>query len=255
MKITILGSGTCVPRLERACSALLVEAEGVNILIDCGLGTIHRLLEAGKDPSDIDLLFLTHFHPDHTGELVSLLFSGKYAGKYGRKKSLTLVAGKGLSDFYQGLCGIYGEWVDLSGLLRIKELSLPGDSLWDFNGLKLSFAPACHRPESLAIGVESCGRKMVFTGDTDVCPNLVSFAKGAELFICEAAMPDDMKVPGHLTPSLAGAMAEEAGVRHLVLTHFYPECDEVDMVATAGKTFHGPVTMAEDLMVMDLSSV
>lgn len=252
MRVTLLGSGTCVPRLERASSSLLVEAGSLSILVDCGLGTLHRLLAAGKDPADVDLLFLSHFHPDHTGELVSLLFSGKYAGKYGRKKPLTLVAGRGLGDFYGGLCRVYGEWVDLNGGLFLRELPLEEPFFWEFQGVRLGGIPVNHRPESLAFSVERDGKRVVISGDTDDCPELAGFAAGADLFICEAAMPDGLKVPGHLTPSLAGALAEEAGVGRLVLTHFYPECDSADVLAQAGAVFHGSVFKAQDLMTFEV---
>ncbi|MDY0162134.1 MBL fold metallo-hydrolase [Desulfobotulus sp.] len=252
MRVTILGSGTCVPRLERASSSLLVEAGTLRILVDCGLGTQHRLLAAGQDPCEVDLLFLTHFHPDHTGELVSLLFSGKYAGRFGRKKPLILAAGKGLGNFYEGLCRVYGEWVDLNGGLILRELPLDGPFFWTLKGVKLGTHPVNHRPESLALSLEFCGKRLVITGDTDQCPELVPFAAGADLLICEAAMPDAMKVPGHLTPSLAAALAREAGVSRLLLTHFYPECDGIDVRDQAREVFEGPVLRAHDLMTLDL---
>ncbi|MCW7754597.1 MBL fold metallo-hydrolase [Desulfobotulus sp. H1] len=252
MRIILLGSGTCVPRLDRACSALLVEVSGLKILVDCGLGTMHRLLAAGTEPSDVDLLFLTHFHPDHTGELVSLLFSGKYAGARGRSKKLVLAGGKGLGEFCRGLGRVYGEWVDGGGLLEVKEIPMVTQFLWSVGEVQLGCTPVNHRPESLAISVGHHGRRLVVSGDTDICPPLAAFSSGADLLVCEAAMPDSMKVDGHLTPALAGALAQEAGVAKLVLTHLYPECEGTDVVAGAKRFFDGSVWVASDLMTLDL---
>ena len=81
-----------------------------------------------------------------------------------------------------------------------------------------------------------------------MCENLATIAQGADVLICESAFPDEMKVPGHLTPSLAGEIASQAGVRKLVLTHFYPECDRVDVSAQCRKTYGGPLVLAEDLL-------
>jgi len=72
------------------------------------------------------------------------------------------------------------------------------------------------------------------------------------LLICESAMPDEQKVKGHLTPSLAGAIAEKAHVRKLVLTHFYPECDKVDIIEECRKSYAGDVIAAEDLMRFEM---
>ena len=93
---------------------------------------------------------------------------------------------------------------------------------------------------------------MVYSGDTDFSHNLVNLSRNADLLICESALPDDLKVKGHLTPSLAGEIASLANVRKLVLTHFYPECDLVDIEKQCRKTFAGPLVLAEDLMKIEL---
>ena len=61
-------------------------------------------------------------------------------------------------------------------------------------------------------------------------------------------MPDDLKVDGHLTPSLAGDIATRANVKKLVLTHLYPECDTKDIEKECRRTYQGPLVLAEDLM-------
>jgi ribonuclease BN (tRNA processing enzyme) len=95
---------------------------------------------------------------------------------------------------------------------------------------------------------DSAGRSLVYSGDTDFSENLTLLAKGADLFICESALPDGQKVAGHLTPSEAGKMAARAGVGTLVLTHLYPECEGVDLVGQSRKHFDGRVVVAQDLM-------
>ncbi len=92
----------------------------------------------------------------------------------------------------------------------------------------------------------------LFPTQADFSENLVTLAKDADLFICESATPDDLKVKGHLTPSLAGEIAKQASVRKLVLTHFYPECDNVDIEKECRKTYAGPLILAEDLMKIKL---
>ena len=72
------------------------------------------------------------------------------------------------------------------------------------------------------------------------------------MLVCEASFPEWGKVPGHMVPSEAAEMARRAGARRLLLTHFYPECDEVDMAAPARAVFPGPVSLAEDGMVTEV---
>jgi ribonuclease BN (tRNA processing enzyme) len=113
--------------------------------------------------------------------------------------------------------------------------------------------PVEHNPESLAYRITGPGdTSIVYSGDTDYSDNLVSLAKNADVLICESAFPDQMKVRGHLTPSLAGEIATRANVGKLVLTHFYPECDQVDIETECRKSYTGPLVLAQDLMKINV---
>lgn len=249
MTVTILGSGTCVPSLTRSASSVLVEAGSAKILIDIGPGTLRRLLEAGHQIGELTHLFITHFHPDHTSELVPLLFASKYPEERRRRSPLTLVAGPGFQRFFSDLCRVYGHWIDLGpGLLSIEEI--PG-GVRRFADFTVATGPVDHNPESVGFRVEDpSGRSLVYSGDTDVSDGLVALANAATLLICECAHPDHKKMPGHLTPSLAGAIAASAGAKRLVLTHFYPDCDGEDLASDCRRHFKGPVIVAEDLMTL-----
>jgi ribonuclease BN (tRNA processing enzyme) len=48
-------------------------------------------------------------------------------------------------------------------------------------------------------------------------------------------------------------MATRAGARKLVLTHFYPDCEGVDLVQECRRTYSGPLILAEDLMRIEVS--
>ena len=93
---------------------------------------------------------------------------------------------------------------------------------------------------------------MVYSGDTDYSDNLVTLAKNANILICESALPDEIKVAGHLTPSLAGEIATRANVGKLVLIHFYPECEQADIEAECRKSYSGPLVLAQDLMKINI---
>lgn len=254
MTVTILGSGTCVPSLERSSCAVLVTVRGSTILLDSGAGTMRRLLESGKTIFDLSHIIYSHFHPDHTGELVPLLFATKYPDGHRRRTPLSICAGKGLAAFIIGLKSVYGRWIELEpGLLDIIEVNINGPDRLNFKDFTVNTIPVKHNPESIAVRITSSnGSSVVYSGDTDVCDSLVSIARDADLLICESALPDDQKVDGHLTPSLAGDIAARAGAKQLVLTHFYPECELADMFGECRKTYTGPLLLAHDLMKLQL---
>lgn len=252
--VTILGSGTCVPRLDRSACAVLVETGASKILLDLGPGTMRRLLEYGVTIFDLTHIVFSHLHPDHTSELVPLIFSTKYPDGQRRKRQLQMLGGQGLKDFYQGLQSAYGDHIVLpEAQMAVQELDVLNGEELEFEDFNLTARPTHHRPESLAYRIDDRnGHAMVYSGDTDECDALVGLAQNTDLFICESAMPDQSKVPGHLTPSLAGRMAQRAGAKRLVLTHLYPECDEVDIVKQAHRAYKGKIFKAEDLMTFTL---
>ena len=137
--------------------------------------------------------------------------------------------------------------------MHLQEIDTVLGETLQFTDFKIIARPVDHRPESLAYRIEdNDGHAIVYSGDTDQCDTLPELAHHADVLICESAMPDERKVPGHLTPSLAGTVAAQAQVDRLVLTHLYPECDEVDIVKQAATAYKGKIVAAEDLMVFEI---
>jgi ribonuclease BN (tRNA processing enzyme) len=247
---TILGSGTCVPSLQRSSCSVLMQIGDARLLFDSGPGTMRRLLEAETTIFDLDYICYSHFHPDHSAELVPLIFATKYPDQNCRRLPLTIIAGQGLTELISGLKAVYGKWIELAeGMLVFTELDNQSKDSRYFNDFTIESTPVEHNPESIAYRVTSAdGSSVVYSGDTDFSENLIELAKDADLLICESAMPDSLHVKGHLTPSMAGEIAARAGVGKLVLTHFYPDCDDVDIKQECRRTYRGPLLLAEDLM-------
>lgn len=66
IKLTLLGTGTFFVTKDRSSSAFLLEADDKKVLMDCGPGTLMRLSQVGVSVEDLDYIFITHFHADHT---------------------------------------------------------------------------------------------------------------------------------------------------------------------------------------------
>ena len=129
--------------------------------------------------------------------------------------------------------------------LELQELK---EQTVDFGSWRLTVRSVPHTDVSLAYRIDGHEGSFLYSGDTDYSEALIELARGVDLLILECAFPEGQKVTGHLTPSLAGEMAARAGVKKLVLTHFYPSCRGEDLLTPCQKQFPGKILLAQDLM-------
>ncbi len=73
-----MGSGTTAFLPDKGCPGFLLFLGGKKILLDLGSGTLYRLAKLGYKIDEIDILAITHEHPDHLGDLLPLLHSLKW---------------------------------------------------------------------------------------------------------------------------------------------------------------------------------
>ena len=249
MELTILGSGTAVPSLRRGAAGYLVRVGSDLVVMDTGPGTLSRLLKAGVGHNEVTHLLYSHNHLDHTGELTSWLFASRIPAS-ARTGPLTICGSAGFMQMLDSLDETYGHWIGTPGYSR-NLVTLGGDaaSHVDHDGWTLTASAVRHIDSSLAYRITDAeGRSLVYSGDTDVCDELIALAHDADLLLVEASFPDAQKVEGHLTPSEAGEIARRSGARRVVLTHFYPPCDEADMLGELRRTYDGEAFLAEDGM-------
>jgi ribonuclease BN (tRNA processing enzyme) len=246
LEITVVGSGTVVPRLKRRQSCVVVETGGETLVFDLGSGAVRGMLHADLDPFAVDRIFFTHFHPDHTVDVVPLLFSIKYGAQEERTRPLYVTGPGPFGIFWASVTDVWGEFMMGDYPTEVSGLPLECTSPLGLPGCRLSWAPAKHRPESIAYRLDGEGGAFVYTGDTDYSESVVRLARGARTLLVECSFPDDSPVPGHLTPSSAARIASEAGVERVVLTHIYPASDELDLAAKVRRRYDGEVIVAED---------
>jgi ribonuclease BN (tRNA processing enzyme) len=224
---------------------------GENLLFDLGPGTLRKALEVGFSFEDFARVFFTHFHVDHVSDLAPLLFACNNP-RLPRAKPLPIYGAAGIEASCARLVDLYGEQILPKGLytLKISELSTGRE---EFGSWNLTCTHLAHTEESLGYRVQDTrGRAVVYSGDTDYCANLVTLSEGADLLVLECSFPAAYKVEGHLTPGEAARVAREAGAKRLVLTHLYPLCDSVDVLAECAKGFDGEIIVAQDLMQVDV---
>lgn len=249
MEITILGSGTGAPSLNRGASGLLVKIKNANLLFDTGPGILRKLLEVGVTYHDLDYIFYTHFHTDHTLDLAAILFAAKYSVSL-RTRKLDIIAAEGLERFYNSLLAVYGDVIRPENyevnLRQIREQTL------NLGSCRIKTLRMQHTPESLGYRVESGGKTVVYSGDTDSCENIVALGENADALILDCSFPDQMKVVGHLVPQEAATVAKRCNCKRLILSHLYPVCDNIDIAEEAKKIFKGEVIVASDLMTLEV---
>lgn len=246
MRLVTLGTGTVALTAERVCAGHYIEAGAVRLLLDCGSGVTHRLAELALPWRRITHVAITHFHTDHVSDLATLVFAWKYGDLPGRGEPLTLIGPVGIAALLEKFVVAFGDWLREPGFpLHVHEIA-PGESLDLGDGTTLRASKVPHTDESIAYAIERGGRRVVYTGDTGFDPMFGEWARGADVLLCECSLPTSMAIPSHLTPEQCGALAAAALPKHLVLTHFYPPVERVDIRALVSAHYAGPVTLAVD---------
>lgn len=246
MRVTILGAGTAIPAKGYSPAGLYVRAGNEHLLMDAGPGTIQRLQAfAGIDPFRLRRVFLTHFHVDHCLDMATLLFALRIP-QPGRRQPLTIVGPRGLRPLYRRLNAAFHGW--LSPRQAHVTFRRAGPGVLRFPGYTVRVARMSHSTTALGYRIEHGGRSLAYSGDTDVCDEIIALGRGADALILECSMTDERKVAGHLTPSECGRIAAQAGCRHLVLTHFYPVFRGYDIRCRVRRAFRGRLTLARDAL-------
>lgn len=249
MKITILGSGTGVPSSARAPSCCLVETGDSKIIFDSGPGAFSRLAQKGIHVSGVTHLFYTHLHPDHTLDFMAFLFASRIPGAR-RAKSLTVTGPQGFKEFYEKTKILYGNWMDVPFDFTLYEVLQDTLSFEDFT---VESTEVLHQKYSLAYSLtDASEKKFVYSGDMDENENIRRLIKNADVFLCECSFPDALYCPGHMTPSSISRITKNAGVKKIVLTHFYPEWQTADIQKEIKSLHEQKTILAEDNMVIEI---
>ncbi len=261
MDVWTVGTSSAVPTRERGLPANMINFDGERLLFDCGEGAQRRIMMDKLGLMKISRIFITHWHADHFSGLLGLIQTLEMEGResplyiYGppRTEEFTErlldmgyfnrnydifvddivegeeVVGEGYRvEPFEVEHGInaFGyvfeeEETVKANKQKMKELGLEASpkigelkagNTVEVDGKKV-------KPEQVVEEVP--GRKVVYSGDTAKCDNMVKHAKGADILIHEATCKHEMieERKGHTSALQAAKIAKEAGVEKLVLTH------------------------------------
>jgi ribonuclease BN (tRNA processing enzyme) len=243
MEMTILGAGTAIPMQGRSPASILFKSNKITMMMDIGSGSIHSLVSTGVDPFNLEYIFLSHLHSDHTLDLVTLFQLNDSSPGRIRKKSLHVYGCSGtkllVEHLFQAYPGISPSTYDLT----FRELGEERISLED---LTISSVHSGHTPESLSYRVDSLDCAVVFTADVSPNVDLTGLCQGVDVLISECSFPSGWPVSDHLNADNVGMLAKRAGVKQLIVTHCYPPAIQVDLITQIKQHYSGPVVLAID---------
>jgi ribonuclease Z len=251
-RLIILGAGTALPDHDRDNTFLVLDAPSSAILIDCGGRAYQQLLRANIDPQQLHGVILTHNHPDHIYGLPALLFH-LWLANY--EKTLQVYANAPTLAMVRQLCAAL-ELEENGHMCATEWHELPETEnhvVLENEHYRIFTTPVRHSRPTLAVKIEPPqGQTLVYSADTEPCPELEHFAQGAHTLIHEAtvANPGQAAQTKHTTPRQAGEIAARCGVRHLVLIHYsadytMPEAEAIAEAKAGG--FEGEVAIANEL--------
>jgi ribonuclease BN (tRNA processing enzyme) len=244
LSLVTVGTGTVAPSATRGSPAHWVERGNLRLLLDCGAGTLHALARFGLAWERLTHVAITHFHPDHYSDLPALLFALRHATR--RKDPLVVLGPAGTVQLFRRLAEGFGPWL-LDPGYPIGVLDVQAGEPFPLSAeVTLDVHPTPHTAESVAVAIQAEEGRLVYTGDTGPADALARWAAGPDLLLAECSLPDDQVLAGHLTPRSVGLLAQAAAARRLVLTHFYPQIEQVDVRAVVAQEYQGPVVLARD---------
>jgi len=270
------------PRPNRHQTSHVMLSDGAAYVLDCGLGVTSQFARTGIPFGALRSIFITHHHPDHNIEYGPLLVIGWTQGMRLDVRAFGPPPLKQMTeDFlraYRTTIGFWTEDLKVKPLetIEVGEISAAGPVMQD-DTVKVSALVVEHPPVKPSLGYrfDFKDRSIAFSGDTAPLEAVAAMARGADVLVHEAmylaAVEPEIRarlaqgMPGTLADFIAhmkadhtpaedaGRIAQEAGVKTLVLSHLVPADASVSddtWRAAAAKHFKGEIIVAQDLMVI-----
>ena len=273
LTLQVLGSGGPIADDARASSGYLIWIDGRSrFLIDAGGGVFLRFGEAGAHFEDLEHVAISHFHTDHSTDMVALLKSGYFSNR-SRKLPISGPATggdyPGTNDFLQRLLDqadgayayLYGYLDGSAGLVKLESIEVDAQLTVASSvyanadaDIEVSALGVPHGPvPALAYRFRIGKRSIVFAGDQNGnSAAFIDFARGADVLVMHMPVPENISGVGrklHAPPSLIGKIAAETGTAKLVLSHFMARSLEnrEENLRQIRSQFSGTLVSANDL--------
>jgi len=282
IKITLLGTGTPQPAIDRFGPSTLIEADSNYFLFDCGRGATQRLWQQKIQIGKVNNLFLTHLHSDHTVGIPDLWLLGWMPGVFGnRKKPFEVWGPAGTNEMMQGLKLAYSwdiktrtaEYNKADSGAMVNAHNITEGIVYEKDGIRITAFLVDHSDfidSALGYRFDYKGHSVVISGDTRYSENLIKYAKGVDVLIHEVIVVKEelmqkselarQIVNFHTTPEQAGKIFSLTQPRLAVYYHIakppldpsIPLPTNADIISQTRKSYTGRLEVGEDLMVIDI---
>jgi len=212
MEITILGSGIWIPTKQQNSPAYLIRISNSYILLDCGSGTLRRLIDINFNWQKINHLFISHTHPDHATELPAII----HTRKSNKKRPLHIYGPKNVEKFLNliktEMTTSYKPRDFKFHHLKDKKIKIKNFTVEAISVKHSKVIPA--NAYKFLINKKS----MVYSGDLGPLINknqFIKFCNKVDLLIADSGGDPGKPGGNHLNPYEIGLMAEKAKVKKL----------------------------------------
>jgi ribonuclease Z len=292
LDVALLGTGAMLPLPNRWLSSTLIRYAAHLVLFDCGEGTQISLRGLGWGIKAIDLILISHVHADHIGGLSGLLLTLGNSGRtepvqlVGPPGVAYVVSGLRtvapylpfelrISEFHENDCltlddlrvtcaeGIHhvpclAYRVDLPRAPRFlperaREFGVP---LEDWKRLQRGERVGSVEPGDV-LGPPRPGLSVGLVTDTRPNESIARLVRGADLLVSEATFGSDEDQPRaverrHMTFREAAELANTAGVKQLLLTHFSPSLPDPEVYAQNAQSVFAKTLIGRDQLTLSL---
>jgi ribonuclease BN (tRNA processing enzyme) len=245
MQLRVLGSSGTAPTATNPASGYLITRSSTRLLLDAGPGVAMALMQH-LAPEDLDGIFLSHRHPDHCADIFALFHHLAYVTDM-PPAPLPVFAPPDLIAAAAAFAGDSQAWEDVFVWREASGAAAVG-------GLELRFGAADHPVPAACVAVHGDGTALAYSGDTGPGGELSQLAAGVGTLLCEATYQDDSDdpYPLHLSARQAGAIAADAGVRRLIMTHLRSTLDPEVSIEEAASRFAGEILVATPGLVIEI---
>jgi ribonuclease BN (tRNA processing enzyme) len=220
VSVTVLGSGDAFATAGRSQSGYLVRAGDTGILMDAGPDLLGSLKRKNIDPADIDMVVISHLHGDHYGGIPFLIL--EYMYETPRDRKINIVGPRNLETRCWRMMKLCYPRFDVDGIRHLLNfIEIGPHEHMRLDGVAISAIRSIHmQPDiSLSLKLHLAGRTIVYSGDTGWNEDLVDFAAGADLFICECTYYESSHLAFHMNYPQLAANRDRFKVKRMVLTH------------------------------------
>lgn len=285
-EIRIIACGTGMPAARRGQAAACWVFElgnGDKFLFDLGTGSMANVASLMIPANYLTKVFASHLHTDHVGDLAPL-WAGGWTG--GRTVPLEIWGPSGSREdmgtayFVDHFLKAYN-WDFMTraavinpipGNIIVHEFDYKGvnEIIYEENGVVIRSWPAIHAGDGpVSFSMEWNGYKVVYGGDTFPNNWFIDYAKDADIVIHEAMLTAEqlrkyynqppsrtvmMNTVIHTSAQAFGKVMSMLEPKHAIAYHFFnEEGTRYDIYEGIRETYDGPLSMADDMMVWNLT--